>query len=172
MAIKLLLIEDVEDLGRSGEIVNVKPGYARNFLLPQQFAVIADKSALRRQARLQEERRKKAITDREDAEKVAASMEGVSVTTIVKVDHDGHMYGSVSAHDIAEMLQQQANMTIEKRSIVLKHSIKEIGEFTIPLKLKEGVTSSIIVKVVPEETKETIAQAAAAAAAAAAQRAE
>lgn len=61
MAIKLLLVEDVEDLGRSGEIVNVKPGYARNFLLPQKFAVLADKCALRRQARLQEEETRKRL---------------------------------------------------------------------------------------------------------------
>lgn len=153
MASKLLLIEDVEALGRSGDIVNVKPGYARNFLLPQGFAVIADKSALRRQARLQEERRKKAIVDKQESEKIAGSLEGVTLTTIVKVDHEGHMYGSVSAHDIADLLREQANIEVEKRAVALKHPIKETGVHTITIKLKEGVTCAITLKVVPEEAQ-------------------
>src|SRR5262245_8691147 len=98
MATKLLLIEDVEDLGRSGDVVSVKPGYARNFLLPRGHAVRADQHALRMQTRLQEERQKRAILEKQEAEKTAAALEGVTLSTIVKVDHEGHMYGSVSAH--------------------------------------------------------------------------
>ena len=67
MANKLLLVKDVEHIGRSGEIVNVRPGFARNYLLPRGFAVVADKSALRMQVRLKEEREKQAIIDREEA---------------------------------------------------------------------------------------------------------
>ena len=74
-ATKLLLVEDVEDLGRSGEIVSVKPGYARNKLLPSGAAVLADKKALRMQAKLQEERAQKAISDKADAEKLKAQIE-------------------------------------------------------------------------------------------------
>src|SRR5689334_17894347 len=99
MANKLLLMKDVEELGRSGDVVSVKPGYARNYLLPQGFAVLADKKALKMQARLQEERRKKAVEDKKEAEELAQAIDGVTLTTIVKVDHEGHMYGSVSAHD-------------------------------------------------------------------------
>ena len=104
MANKLLLLEDVEALGRSGDIVGVKPGYARNFLLPQGLAIIADKRALRMQARLQEERRNRAIVDRKESEELAAKLEGQNLTTIVKVDHDGHMYGSVNVADVADLL--------------------------------------------------------------------
>jgi len=153
MAIKLLLIKDVEDLGRSGEVVNVKPGFARNFLLPQKLAIVADKGALRMQARLQEERTQRAIVDKQDAEKTASSLDGVVLSKIVKVDHDGRMYGSVSSHDVAQLLQEQAGIAIEKRSINLKHAIKEIGDFEIGIKLKEGVTGAITLKVVPEESK-------------------
>lgn len=151
MATKLLLIEDVEELGRSGDIVNVKPGYARNFLLPQKFAVIADKGALRTQARLQEERKQKAIVEKQEADKTAEALQGVVLTTIVKVDHEGHMYGSVSAHDIVELLAQQAQVVLEKRNIVLRHPIKETGTHEIAIKLKEDVTAAITLKIQSEE---------------------
>ena len=151
MATKLLLIEDVEDLGRSGDIVSVKPGYARNFLLPQGFGVIAEKNALRMQARLQEGRRKKAIQDKQEAEALAKSFEGVSVSKIVKVDHDGNMYGSVSTVDIVNLVKEQSGLEIEKRYIQLKLPIKETGEFTIILKLLEGVPAELKLSVIAEE---------------------
>lgn len=150
---KLLLIHDVEELGRSGDLVTVRPGYARNFLLPQKLAVHAGSRELKMQARLQEERLKRAAQDKSEAEKIAASMEGLTVTTAVKVDHEGHMYGSVSVGDVVELIQTQANLTLEKRSIHLKHAIKEVGVFEIPIKLKEGVTSKVTVKVMPEEAQ-------------------
>lgn len=156
MANKLLLIEDVEELGRSGDVVSVRPGYARNFLLPQGFAVVADKNALRMQAKLQEERKQKAIVDRQEAEKAASALEGVVLTIVVKVDHEGHMYGSVSAHDIISLLQEQVNVALEKRSVALKHPIKETGVHTITIKLKEGVASEITLKVVPENAPEEV----------------
>lgn len=151
MAAKLLLIEDVEDLGRSGDIVSVRPGFARNFLLPRGFAVVADKGALRMQARLQEEREKRSALDKAEAEHSAGQLTTVVLSTIVKVDHEGHMYGSVSAHDVVELLQSQANIALEKRSVVLKHPIKTLGVHKINVKLKEGVTASLTLKVMSEE---------------------
>lgn len=151
MATKLLLIDDVEDLGRKGDIVSVRPGYARNFLLPRGSGIIADKNALRMQDRLQEERKKKAQHDKEESEKIATNLETVTLTTIVKVDHDGHMYGSVTSTDIVHLLHGQAGIELEKRSVALKHPIKETGDHTIHIKLKEGVATTVILKVVPEE---------------------
>lgn len=161
MANKLLLIEDVEDLGRSGDIVNVRPGYARNYLLPKGFALVADKSALRMQARLQEERRKQAIEDKQQAEEQKVAIDAVVIETIVKVDHEGKMYGSVSAGDIVHLLEQQANIQLEKRTIQLKHAIKEVGVHQINVKLKEGIQSVFTLKIIPEEGKGSIASEAA-----------
>lgn len=151
MANKLLLLEDVDALGRSGDIVSVRPGFARNYLLPQGYAVVATKSALRMQNKLQEERKQRAIVDRQESEKAASALENVNLETVVKVDQEGHMYGSVNAADIVELLQQQANITLEKRAIQIKHAIKELGEHKINVKLKEGVTSSFNLKIMPEE---------------------
>src|SRR5438445_11042849 len=97
MAKQLLLLEDVEHLGRKGDVVNAKEGYAYNFLIPKGFALVASESALRRKTKLQEERRKIAETDRKESEELAVRLNGEALTFIVKVDHEGHMYGSVSA---------------------------------------------------------------------------
>ena len=155
MANKLLLMQDVDELGRSGDIVSVKPGYARNFLIPQGFAVIADKRALKMQTRLQEERRQKATEDKKEAESLATAIEGVTLTTLVKVDQDGHMYGSVSAHDVAELLAQELARPIEKKALqaAVKHPIKETGVYNLTAKLQEGVTASFTLKVVSEEAQ-------------------
>lgn len=149
---KLLLIEDVEGLGRSGDIVsNVRPGYFRNFLLPQKLAIMADSNALRMQARLQEERQKRSIVDQKESEETAGRLQDQTLTTIVKVDHEGHMYGSVSAMDIVHLLQEQIGVKLEKRAIQLTHALKAVGEHTVTVKLKEGITSSFLLKVIPEE---------------------
>ncbi|MEM1283118.1 MAG: 50S ribosomal protein L9 [Chlamydiota bacterium] len=150
MATKLLLIEDVEDLGRSGDIVSVREGYARNFLLPRGFAVKADNNAIRRQAALQEARRQKAAVDKADAESLAKLLETITLEAEVKVDPEGHMYGSVSQQDVTQLLTEQHKLEIEKRYIQLKHPIKELGVHRIEFKLKEGVHGQCMLKVTAE----------------------
>lgn len=152
MANQYLLLEDVEGLGHSGEIVkNVKPGYVRNFLLPKKLVVIADKRTIRLQEKLKEERQKRRILDKQESDALAARVEGVLLTQVVKVDHDGHMYGSVSVADIVQLLKDHAQVEVEKKNIQLKHAIKTTGVHAIPLKLKEGVTASFNLKVISEE---------------------
>lgn len=151
MATQLLLIEDVECLGRSGEVVNVKPGFARNYLIPQGLAITANKQTLRQQERLKEERQKRAEEDKKEADGIAGQLEGITLTTVVKVDHDGHMYGSVTAHEVVHLLQEQKNILLEKRDIQLKHPIKATGVHPISVKLKEGVTASFNLNVMSEE---------------------
>jgi large subunit ribosomal protein L9 len=154
MATKLLLIKDVEDLGRSGDVVSVKPGYARNRLIPMGSAVFADKNALRRQVRLQEERLKKAAEDKKVSEGIAGKVEAQTVSVTVKVDHDGHMYGSVSIVDIVHLLEQQLGIAIEKRAVQLKHPIKQVGTHNVIIKLPEGVVAAFHVKVMAEGAEE------------------
>jgi large subunit ribosomal protein L9 len=146
---QLLLIEDVEDLGRSGDIVSVKPGYSRNFLLPQKKAVVADKFTLRMQAKLKEERAKRAEVDRQEAESQAKKVEGMVLSIQVKVDPDGHMYGSVAAADIVRLFGDEG-IKLERRSVILAHPIKALGVHPIHLKLKEGVPAQVTLKVIGE----------------------
>lgn len=151
MANKLLLLEDVEALGRSGDIVSVRAGYARNFLLPQRLAIVANAQALRMQARLQEERQQKAQADRQEAEEIAAKLQEASLTTVVKVDHDGHMYGSVTLGDVLDLLKEQTGIELEKKSLLLKNPLKKTGLHQMTVRLKEGVSSIIQLKIMSEE---------------------
>lgn len=145
----LLLLSDVEGLGRTGEIVSVKPGYARNFLVPQKKAVIAQKHTLRMQERLKKERAKQAVVDKKDAQELSKRLENMRFTTEVKVDPEGHLYGSVSTSDVADLLQKEG-YEVDKKSIKLQKVIKQIGTYPISLVLKEGVLASIHLEVVPE----------------------
>ena len=151
MAAQVLLKEDVDSLGRKGEIVVVKPGYARNYLIPEGLAIVADKTALRLQVRLQDEREKQSVVDRTESEAIASRVEGATIVKIVKVDHEGHMYGSVSAADIIHLIQDATQVELEKRCIQLKHPIKTTGIHPIALKLREGIIATCNLKVISEE---------------------
>ncbi|MBS0616174.1 MAG: 50S ribosomal protein L9 [Verrucomicrobia bacterium] len=145
-----LLLEDVEDVGRSGEIINAKPGFARNYLIPQQKAVPATAHALRMQARLQEERSKKAAVDKKDAEELAKKLEGMTLEIAVKVDPEGHMYGSVGPVEIVHLFEKEG-VKLDKKNVVIpsKH-IKELGVHQLTLKLKEGVACGYTLNIVSD----------------------
>jgi large subunit ribosomal protein L9 len=146
---QLLLLDDVDDLGRSGDIVSVKPGFARNYLVPQKKAVIADKFTLRMQAKLKEERAKRAEIDRKDSEELAKKIEGMALEVRVKVDPDGNMYGSVGYADIIRLFED-LGIKLERRNILLAQPIKVLGTQTIQLKLKEGIPTHFTLKVISE----------------------
>ena len=146
---QVLLLEDISSMGRKGDIVRVKAGFFRNFLLPKKKALRADPNAVRMQQRLQEERAKQAAEDRQEAEQLAKKLTDVVVSTEVKVDASGHMYGSVSAQDIASLLQADG-YDFDKKSVALPHPLKKTGVHSVELKLKEGVMASIQVKVIGE----------------------
>lgn len=151
MATKLLLLEDVDALGRSGDVVKVKPGYARNFLIPQGLAHVADNRSLRLQAQLQEERRKRAVVDKKEADEQAVVLDALVLTSIVKVDQEGHMYGSVSAADLAGLIEGACGVKLEKRAVQLRQPVRELGDHRIAIKLKEGVKATVTLKVEAEE---------------------
>ena len=150
MAVEVLLIEDVTDLGRAGEVHRVASGFARNFLYPKGFAVGADRNTLRKQERLQAERAKIAAEDRAQAEALAAKLDGLVLTSIVKVDHTGQMYGSVTLSDLMQLFAQKG-FELEKRTLHLPHAIKTTGEHALTLSLKEGVTALCTLRVLTQE---------------------
>lgn len=146
---ELLLLEDIDNLGRKGDLVKAKPGFVRNFLLPEQKAVIADKRTLRMRERLQTERAEQAKLDKSEAEAIADKIGGKTFTMEVKVDHDGHMYGSVTAKDVAEMLKEEG-VLLEKKWIGIHQPLKTLGVHSVVLKLKEEVRSNITLSILPE----------------------
>ena len=151
MPTKLLLLQDVEYLGRKGQVVATKRGYAHNFLVPQGFALVASPHVLRQQTKLQEDRKKEAEKDLKEAEDIARRLEGEVIPFQVKVDHDGHMYGSVSVLDIIEAIKLSTGVELEKKSIPLKHPIKKTGVYELTLRLKEDVLVHITLKILSEQ---------------------
>lgn len=157
--IALLLLEDVHGLGRKGEVVEAKPGFARNFLVPQKRALIAESNALRRQGQLKAEREKQAGVDRTISQELATQVSALTLETHVKVDTDNHMYGSVSAADIVDVLAREG-INIERTFVRIGQPIRTVGLHEIPLKLKEGVECTFKLKVIPEGMDDIPAEAA------------
>jgi large subunit ribosomal protein L9 len=147
---KLLLINDVEDLGRSGEVVSVKPGYARNFLIPKKIAIVADPNTLKMQEKLKKERAIKSLEDKKEAEALARIIEPMSLAITVKVDTEGKMYGSVGPQDIIELFEKH-NIKLSKKNIGIKKHLKEVGLIEIPIKLKEGVETKVSLQIIPQK---------------------
>ncbi|MCF7851691.1 MAG: 50S ribosomal protein L9 [Simkaniaceae bacterium] len=145
----LLLLEDIDNLARKGDIVKVKPGFARNYLLPQKKAVVVDKRTLRMQERLREERAKQAVEDKRSSDLLAKQLLDKTFEIKVKVDPDGHMYGSVSANEIVKILEKEG-YTITKRNVKMIHGIKTLGTHPITLSLKEGVEAQFALSVISE----------------------
>lgn len=144
---QLLLLEDVTNLGRKGELASAKPGFVRNFLLPQKKAVVADKRAIRMQEKLRKEREVQAAQDKKDAEALAARLKDKALSITVKNDTQGHLYGSVASVDIVKILDEQEGVKLERKNVVLPKPIKTLGVYDIHLKLKEDVPAIFKLKV-------------------------
>lgn len=154
---KLLLLKDVEDLGRSGEVVAVKPGFARNFLLPKKHAIYADANTLRMQERLRKERAVIAAEERKEALELAKLIEPMTLSITVKADPDGKMFGSVGAQEIIHLFEEH-KIKLTKKNIILRKPIKEVGSFEIPIKLQEDVETKVTLNIVAEKTKKERAE--------------
>ena len=142
----ILLREDIETLGGRGEIVKVKAGYARNFLLPHGMATLATKGNVRQIEKEREALLKKASVEKATAELQADSMKDISLSFVRKAGETGQLFGSVTSIDIAEALKAKGYET-DRRKINLKDAIKETGEFTVGVKLHREVTLQVPVTV-------------------------
>lgn len=144
---KVILKSDVERLGRMGDLVEVKAGYARNFLLPKSLAALATNKnvkMLAHEKRIIEAKMKK---ERMSAEEVAQQIAALSITISVKVGEEGKLFGSISSKDIAEAMCV-AGMEIDKRKILLDKPIKALGVVQVPVKVHHDVSASVKVEVV------------------------
>jgi large subunit ribosomal protein L9 len=142
----ILLREDIETLGGRGEIVKVKSGYARNYLLPQGLATLATKGNVKQIELERAALLKKVAVEKETAELQAGQMGDISLSFTRKAGEQGHLFGSVTSMDIADALKAKG-YEIDRRKIVLKDSIKETGNYTVGLKLHREVTLQIPVTV-------------------------
>ncbi len=146
---KIILKEDISNLGYKDDVVEVKNGYGRNYLIPQGKAVIATPSALKVLAENQRQRAHKLAKIKADAEALAASLEGVALTIGAKTSSTGTIFGSVNSIQIAEALEKLGH-NIDRKVIYIKDSVKEVGNYTATLKLHKEVSVEIPFEVVSE----------------------
>lgn len=142
----ILLREDIETLGGRGEIVKVKAGYARNYLLPQGLATLATKGNLKQIELERAALLKKAAAEKATAELQAGQMSDISLTFERKAGEQGHLFGSVTSMDIAEALKAKG-YELDRRKIIMKDAIKETGNYTVAVKLHREVTLQVPVTV-------------------------
>lgn len=148
---EIILLHDVDNLGRAGEVCQVPAGYARNYLIPRGLATAATKGALKRLElqRQAEARRQQRL--QAEAREFATELEGLTLTFPVRTGEKDRLYGSITTGDIAEALGREIGQSVDRRKIDLEEPIRELGTYAVPVKLLPDLTPSITVVVDREE---------------------
>ncbi len=147
---QVILRDRLENLGNAGDIVTVKPGYARNYLIPKGFAYAATDANVKRMEREKLNVEKAAAETLQSARKQAATLEGVSVTFTARAGDEGRLFGSITNADIADKLAEQG-IEIDRKQIQLDEPIKELGVSAVAIRLHQDVRPEIKVWVIKEE---------------------
>lgn len=144
---KVILSEAVLALGGEGEVVDVAPGYARNYLLPRKLAVLATKSNLKvwEEKRQVIMRREHKVKD--EAEAVAGKLGGLVLQLSAKAGREGRLYGAITAKDIAEAVHTEAGVKVDKKDVLLEEGIKEAGDFPVKIRLHAEVEAEVTLQV-------------------------
>ena len=146
---KIILKEDIANLGYKDDVVEVKSGYGRNYLIPQGKAVIASPGALKQLAETLKQRAHKLAKIKADAEAKAASLEGISLTIAAKVSATGTIFGSVNNIQIADALAELGH-EVDRKIIYIKEAVKEVGSYKATIKLHKEVSVELPFEVVAE----------------------
>ncbi len=147
---KVILIKDVKGSGKAGDTLNVADGYARNYLIAKGFAVEANAKNLNELAGKKASAQHKLDVEKAENEKIAASLEGKEVIVKAKAGQGGKLFGAVTGGAVADAIKQSYDMTVDKKKIQLSGEIKSFGDYTAVIKMTQGVSCSIKIKVVEE----------------------
>lgn len=147
---KVILKSDIKGVGKKDEIVNASDGYARNFLFPKGLAVEANTENLSKLKSRQDSKAFKKFQDKEEAKKVAEEISKIQLKVPVKVGENGKVFGGVSSKEIAELLDKNYQILVDKKKIDLKETIKTLGVRTVNIKLQEGVIANLKIDVISE----------------------
>jgi large subunit ribosomal protein L9 len=146
---EVILREDVQSLGKAGQLVKVKPGYARNFLLPRGLAFEATEGNKKRIDAEAKARATKASAEKAASEQLAAQLASTTLTLRGKAGDEGKLFGSITSQDIAAALAAQG-FTVDKRKLELEHPIKTVGFHSVIVRLQSDVHAEVKVNIVPE----------------------
>lgn len=147
---KIVLREDVEQLGRKGDLVEVADGYARNYLVPKGLAMRATKGVVAQAESMRRSREVKETRDREAAQAIAAQLGSKALEVKARAGEGGKLFGSVTAADIADAIHAQAGVEIDRRKVDLAEPIRELGDADVTVKLHADVAVAMVVHVVAE----------------------
>ena len=147
---EVILLTDQRHLGRRGEVVKVKPGFARNFLLPQGVALEATPANLKYFAEQRKKIDARLAKEKEEIQEIANRLAGVQVTIAKRVGETQTLYGSVTAADVAELLAAKG-ITVDRRQIELEGGIKTVGDHTVSIELHPEVKAEVVVTIVADE---------------------
>lgn len=147
---KVILLDNIKGVGKKDEIINASDGYARNYLFPKKIAVEATKENLGKLESKNEANKFKKQNEKNDAIELANKLKELVLTIKVKAGENGKIFGGVTSKEISENLKEQYKIEIDKKKIEVKETIKNIGRFTINIKLYEGVNAKLTVNIIAE----------------------
>lgn len=150
---KLILLQDVENLGEEGNIVTVKDGYGRNYLIPRRLARVASDGAIRHQQEIQRQRARKHAKVREDAAAIKEQLESAQVVIAAKTGEENRIFGTVTSQQIAIELNKQG-FEIDRRDVQLEEDIRMIGVYSATVKIHRDVTATVKIQVISESSGE------------------
>lgn len=149
-SVRLILRDEVPGLGDAGDLVKVKPGYARNYLLPQGKAILATESKIQELEHHKRVVGEKLARELNDLNAARDRLQALDLEFVVKAGEEGKLFGSVTSAQVAELLSEKG-FAIDRRKIRLVEPIKEVGEHAVPVRLRKGIVAELTVKVTPEE---------------------
>jgi large subunit ribosomal protein L9 len=145
---KVILTNHIEGLGDAGDVVEVKPGYGRNFLFPRNLAVLWTKGGANQVSAIRRARTERAVRSKDHAQEVAAWLKANKVTIKTRVGESGKLFGSIGANDIVEAIYRAGGDKLDKRIVQLQHPIKLAGTHKVPLKLHHDIVGHANVEIV------------------------
>ena len=144
---KVILLQDVKDIGKKDDIVNVSDGYARNFLFPRKWAMEATENAVKVVERKREAERRKEAEARAAAEQIASKLKNKVVILKVKCGEKGRLYGSVTAQEVADAIKAGYGVDVDKRKVEIKDPVRQLGDYEVTVRLYPNVSSRMLLRV-------------------------
>ncbi|MCL2570915.1 MAG: 50S ribosomal protein L9 [Defluviitaleaceae bacterium] len=144
---KVILLEDVKNIGKKGQVINTSDGHARNFLFPRKLAIEATAANMANLEAQQQKAQHKVETEVKAAQELAEKLQAKPVILKVKVGDKGRMFGSISNKEIAEAIQSQLGLIVDKKKIVLADPVKAVGTYTVTVKLHAQVAAKLNVEI-------------------------
>lgn len=144
---KVILLDNIKGVGKKDQIINASDGYARNFLFPKKLAVEANNENLAKLKAQNESKAFKKETEKNEASQIAEKINKITLKITVKAGENGKIFGGVTSKEIAESLKNEYKIEIDKKKVALPETIKNIGTYTVDIKLYEGIVAKLQVKI-------------------------